>query len=200
MEKKTRIDKAKKLALYSLIFNTLYSAAQVVFGVVNHSWWIFVIGVYYALLSIVRFAVLCAKDRGVFVLRFTGIMLMALSLPLVGVVILSFVKDRGNVFHEIVMIAIALYTCIKVTLATTNLLEAKHIQSVKYKGLRNISFADALVSIFALQRSMLVSFQGMGEVEIQIMNVALGSAVCIFVFLLGFNLMKMKDKKNRIGE
>ena len=56
--------------------------------------------------------------------------------------------------------------------------------------LRNISFAAAFVSIFSLQRSMLVSFAGMTEMEIRIMNVATGSAVCIIVFLLGLNLVK----------
>ena len=58
--------------------------------------------------------------------------------------------------------------------------------------LRNISFADAFVSIFALQRSMLVSFEGMRESEIVIMNATLGSAVCVIVFLLGLNLIRNK--------
>ena len=52
--------------------------------------------------------------------------------------------------------------------------------------------ADAFVSIFALQRSMLVSFEGMNETEIIIMNAVLGSAVCIIVFLLGLNLVRSK--------
>ena len=52
--------------------------------------------------------------------------------------------------------------------------------------------SDAFVSIFALQRSMLASFEGMNETEIVIMNVALGSAVCVIVFLLGFNLLRNK--------
>ena len=56
--------------------------------------------------------------------------------------------------------------------------------------LRNISFADAFVSIFALQRSMLVSFEGLTEEEIVIMNASLGSAVCVIVMLLGLNLLK----------
>ena len=58
--------------------------------------------------------------------------------------------------------------------------------------LRNISFADAFVSIFALQRSMIVSFEGMTETEIVIMNTTLGYAVCVIVFLLGLNLVKNK--------
>ena len=39
---------------------------------------------------------------------------------------------------------------------------------------------------------MLVSFEGMNEAEIVIMNTTLGSAVCVMVFLLGINLVKHK--------
>ena len=39
---------------------------------------------------------------------------------------------------------------------------------------------------------MLVSFEGMEEGEILIMNAILGSAVCIISFLLGLNLVQNK--------
>jgi len=44
-----------------------------------------------------------------------------------------------------------------------------------------------------LQRSMLVSFEGMSETEIVIMNAAFGSAVCVIVILLGINLLHNKQ-------
>ena len=76
------------------------------------------------------------------------------------------------------------------TLATIKLIKARRSASATLITLRNISFADAFVSIFALQRSMLVSFEGMTEAEIVIMNATLGSAVCVIVFLLGLNLVR----------
>ena len=90
----------------------------------------------------------------------------------------------------IVMIAMAAYAFTKITLATIKLIEARRSTSATLITLRNISFADAFVSIFALQRSMLVSFEGMTEAEIVIMNATLGSAVCVIVFLLGLNLVR----------
>ena len=117
---------------------------------------------------------------------------MLLSIPLVGTVILSVVRDRGQQFHMIIMIAIATYAFTKITLATIKLIKARRSTSATLITLRNISFADAFVSIFALQRSMLVSFEGMNETEIIIMNAVLGSAVCIIVFLLGLNLVRSK--------
>ncbi len=187
-----RMDKTLKLALVSLLFNMVYSAYHIVFGITTHSWWLFTIGIYYAILSIVRFVVLRHKGKKHFVIRFTGIMLMVLSLSLVGTVILAFVKDRGTEFHLIVMLAIAVYAFTKITLATIKWIKARKSKSAKLITLRNISFADAFVSIFSLQRSMLVSFEGMSEIEIRIMNVATGSAVCMIVFLLGLNLVQPK--------
>ena len=184
-----RIDRALKLALVSLLFNMVYSAYHIIFGITTHSWWFFTIGIYYAILSIVRFVVLMCKCNNLFVVRFTGIMFMVLSLSLVGTVILAFVKDRGVEFHLIVMLAIAVYAFTKITLATIKWIKARKSKSEKLIILRNISFADAFVSIFSLQRSMLVSFEGMSETEIRVMNVATGSAVCIIVFLLGLNLI-----------
>ena len=189
-----RMDRPLKLALVSLLFNMVYSAYHIIFGITTHSWWLFTIGIYYAILSIVRFVVLRHKGKKHFVIRFTGIMLMVLSLSLVGTVILAFVKDRGTEFPLIVMLAIAVYAFTKITLATIKWIKARKSKSVKLITLRNISFADAFVSIFSLQRSMLVSFEGMSEIEIRIMNVATGSAVCIIVFLLGLNLVQQKRR------
>ncbi len=187
------MDRTRKLALVSLLFNMVYSAYHIIFGIATYSWWFFTIGIYYAILSIVRFAVLRRKVNKRFLVQFTGAMLMVLSLSLVGTVILAFVKDRGTVFPLIAMLAIATYTFTKITLGTIKWITARKSQSAKLITLRNISFADAFVSIFSLQRSMLVSFEGMTEMEIRIMNVATGSAVCIIVFLLGLNLLHTKN-------
>ena len=186
------MDKTLKFALVSLIFNVAFGAYHLVFGIVSSSWWLLTLGTYYLILSIVRFAVLCTKSKEQFITKFTGWMLMVLSIPLSGTVILSVVRDRGHEYHMIVMIAMATYAFTKITLATINLVKSRRSTSGALITLRNISFADAFVSIFALQRSMLVSFEGMTETEILIMNVALGSAVCIIVFLLGLNLVRSK--------
>jgi len=187
------MDRTLKLALVSLLFNMVYSAYHIIFGITTYSWWFFTIGIYYAILSIVRFVVLRHKGKKRFVIRFTGIMLMVLSISLVGTVILAFIKDRGTEFHLIVMLAIAVYAFTKITLATIKWIKARKSKSAKLITLRNISFADAFVSVFSLQRSMLVSFEGMTEIEIRIMNVATGSAVCVIVFLLGLNLVQQNN-------
>ena len=114
-----------KLTLLSLLLSTVFCVYHIILGVTTHSWWLFTVGVYYAILSIIRFIVLRIREVNSFVTKFTGIMLMLLSLSLVGTVILAVVRDRGIVMHEIVMISMAVYSFMKITLAIINLVKAR---------------------------------------------------------------------------
>ena len=186
------MDRVFRNAAVSFLINIAYSVYHIVFSIITHSWWMLTVGTYYAMLSIVRVGVLRVKDKitGHFILRFTGVMLMILALPLAGTVILSFVMDRGTKYRLVVMLALSVYAFSKITFAAINWAKEHKSTSARMVTLRNISFADAFVSIFSLQRSMLVTFEGMREAEIRIMNAATGSAVCIIVFLLGLNLLR----------
>ena len=186
------MDRTLKFALASLVFNMAFATYHIIMGLITSSWWLLTLGSYYLVLSIVRFVVLRSKSGECFIAKFTGWMLILLSIPLVGTVILSVVRDRGHERHMIVMIALAAYAFTKITLATIKLIKARRSTSATLITLRNISFADAFVSIFALQRSMLVSFEGMNELEIVIMNATLGSSVCLTMLLLGINLLQNK--------
>ena len=69
------------------------------------------------------------------------------------------------------------------------MVKAKRTASPVIKTLRNISMADAFVSVYTLQRSMLVSFPGMQPSEILLFNILTGTAVWLIVLLLGINLI-----------
>ena len=118
-----------------------------------------------------------------------GVTGLVLAWCLSGTVILCAMKDRGIRYHEIVMITLALYAFIKVTLGIINLVKASRQAASAWVCLRNISLADALVSICSLQRSMLVSFGDMAQQDITLFNILTGSGVCIIVFMLGLNLI-----------
>lgn len=179
-----------KLAFLSLAVNIAFGSYNIVVGCLTHSWWLLTVGTYYAVLSVVRYTVLRSKKESTaFLKQFTGILLMVMALSLAGTVVLATVQDRGTVYHKIVMITIAVYAFTKITLAAVNLAKSRRSVSAKVKTLRNISFADALVSIFSLQRSMLVSFGEMAEGMIRMMNIVTGTTVCIVVALLGLNLL-----------
>ena len=180
----------------SLAFNVAYALGNCIIGFLTHSWWFITVGAYYAVLTVTRYSVLQIRrkangnyDTELFARRITGILLVVLSFCIVGVNILSAVKDRGTDFHEIVMITIATYTFTKITISIIGMTKAKRSASPVLKTLRNISLADACVSIYTMQRSMLVSFPGMEAAEILLLNIFTGTAVWIVVLLLGINLI-----------
>jgi len=180
----------------SLAFNSVYALANCIIGFLTYSWWFITVGAYYAVLAVARYSVLQIKrkaaenyDNELFARRITGVLLVVLSFCIVGMNVLSAVKDRGTAFHEIIMITIATYTFAKITIAIIGMAKEKHSALPTAKTLRNISLADACVSIYTMQRSMLVSFPGMKAAEILLLNIFTGTVVWIVVLLLGINLI-----------
>ena len=180
----------------SLVFNFIYALGNCIIGFLAHSWWFITVGAYYVVLTITRYSVLQVKrkangdyDAEFFARRVTGVLLVIVSFCIVGVNIMSAVKDRGTAFHEIIMITIATYTFTKIIIAIIGMLKANRSVSPTLKILRNISLSDACVSIYTMQRSMLVSFPGMEANEIQLFNILTGTAVWFIVLMLGINLI-----------
>ena len=90
------------------------------------------------------------------------------------------------------MITMALFSFTKITLAVLSLVRGRKVPSPVEKALVRVAFCDAAVSIASLQRSMLVSFPGMVESEIRLMNILTGSGVCLLVLLCGLSLIEGK--------
>lgn len=180
----------------SLLVNFAYAVGNCTVGFVTNSRWFVILGAYYAVLAIARFSVLQVQRKAdgdlmleAFAKKVTGYLLVALSFCLIGIITLSAIKDRGTNFHKILMITIATYTFTKIVLAIIGVVKAKKILSPVIKTLRDISLADAFVSIYSMQRSMLVSFPGMTATEIRLFNILTGTAVWLILLLLGINLI-----------
>lgn len=194
----------------SLGFNFLYALGNCIIGFLTYSWWFITVGAYYAVLAVTRYSVLQVRRKAkgnyeteLFARRITGILLVVLSWCIVGINILAALKDRGTEFHEILMITIAAYTFTKITVSIIGMVKAKRSNSPAVKTLRNISLADACVSVYSMQRSMLVSFPGMESGEILLTNILTGTGVWILVLFLGINLIggKYTDMaKSKIGK
>lgn len=182
-----------RIALGGLALNVAFAAYYIIFGALSRSWWLLTLGAYYAVLSLLRFVVLRVKRGERFVTKATGAMLTLMTLPLVGTVLLSLIEDRGTRHGTIIMIAIAAYAFAKISIATVSLIRSRKSNSARVVTLRNISFADACVSIFSLQRSMLVSFGDMPKETVRAMNGATGAVVCVTVLLIGIYLLTRKS-------
>lgn len=198
-------------------FSIVYALGNLIMGCLANTWWFITLGMYYAVLAGARFWVYLTgkatdkrKKDPARIKRITGIILVALSFCLIGMNILAALKDRGKVLREIIMIAIATYTFTRITLTVISMIRLRQKKSYIRKSLVSINFADALVSVCTLQRSMLVSFPGMEPAEIQLFNILTGSAVWLTIALLGVNLIggkivnmakaKIVETGEKIGE
>lgn len=185
-------------AALGLILNLLCALYHGVLGVLGRSAWLVAMCAYYTILSTLRFsAVLCAR-RGApgpcigeeyFVMRLPGVLLALLSLVLAGVVFLSLSRNIAAKYGEITMITIAAYTFYKITAAIVRAVRQRKDPSPLLAVIRTIGYAEVAASVSTLQRSMLISFDGMSGADIQIMNALTGTAVCLFVLLLGITMI-----------
>jgi len=183
-----------KTAWVGFGINTLYGIYTGALGVFGHSWWFVALAAYYIVLAVMRFSVLLslrsaepATER--FVMRFSGGMCLFLSVTLAGITYLSLLDERGTQHHEIVMIIMALYAFSKITMAVIRMVQRGRNNRPALKCMCSLTLADAAVSIFALQRSMLVTFNGMSADNIQLMNALTGTAVYLLVAVLGIDLI-----------
>lgn len=188
-----------QIAKLNFILNTVFCVFNFVLGIVFDSLWFLVSGAYYMVLAVMRLGAVSINKSdkdGVFVMRFSGILLMLLSWVLSWVAYLSITRETARSYNEIVMITMACYAFTKITLAIVKVLRARKENSPVLTTIRHISLADAAVSIFTLQRSMLVSFPGMNGGEILLMNALTGGAACLFVCSLGVYMIVKKGNKN----
>ncbi len=189
-------------AFFSFAINVIYAFYNGILGIIDNSWWYLTFCVYYLVLSVMRIYVITGERKAdnlvqeKRIMKVVGVLLIVLSTSMAGSVILCTVLEPVSKKHEIVMITIALYTTIKVTLAIMNAVKARKFNSPILTTVRNISCADAAASVVSLQRSMFVSFGDGGATDVFIMNIATGTAAFLFILVSGIFMIASKQKGN----
>lgn len=194
-------DRVILAASMGLSLNLAYAVYHGALGFYSRSLWFLLLGAYYILLSVMRFGVMRYESQNrknddflslEFMLHFLGILFLALAVLLAFSVYWSFRYDVAVQYQEITMITIATYTFYKITAASVQAVKARKQQSFWLIALRNIGCADATASLLTLQRSMLVSFDGMSSEKIAVMNALTGAGVCFLIAVLGIGMMRRK--------
>jgi len=196
------------LTFGSLVFNVLLTTSKMIAGWYYASTWLMVLSGYYIILCLSKFLLLRYRrkqtkltDENLKMIhewkayRFCGIMLLALTVFLQGVVILIVRDGMGFSYNEIVVIAMAAYDFYCFTGAVIYMVKKRKNHSPIVNSLKSISFASSLVAMLSLQTAMFSSF-GTGNSELfrLLMNIFTGTAVCAFLIILGV-LMILKANK-----
>lgn len=201
-------------AFFSAVFNAAYIVFGVIIAVVTKSHWLGVLVGYHAVIAVARAVVILtvknhAGDGQAYRLRaytYSGGALVMLSLAVLPVIKLVIEDQNTYTYFFISAIAyvsaIALYAFIKLGVAIYNLKRVRKYHDLSLLAIKNISFADALITIFALQATMLKEF---GEVALgAVLNPVLGGTVSLAIFVLGAymfgsGIVKLKDLKSAVN-
>lgn len=191
-------------AVFSFSLNLLYAFYNGALGIINQSVWFITMCAYYIVLSTMRLsAVLCERKNGntssddmeYFVMKLCGVLFILLDFVLAGAIYISLSRNIATKYGTIVMITIAAYTFYKITITVIKAVKQHKNPSPLLSVIRSISYAEVAASVLTLQRSMLVSFGEMNDTDIHTMNTLTGSAVCLFVLILGIALIMRGAKR-----
>lgn len=185
---------------------TVYNGA---WGIKNHSVWFITMAAYYGFLGGMRFFSVLAKRRAdmeqeqekafqreTAVMKRDGVLLLLMTTALSGIVFLKVTGNMVTPYSAELAITTAAYTFYKLIFAVRNMLRVRGLGSPILTAVRNIAFADALVSLFSLQVLMIVSFdtESGGTYDI-LMNSMTGLIVCITVILMGIRMVRASGYK-----
>lgn len=193
-------------AAAALVVNIAYVAFHVVLAITMRSYWYGSLALYYGLLVAIRGVIVSyhrKKDKTgatedfkkaeLKKYRACGIMLTVIPLCLVVPILQIIFLDKAFLHEGWTVFAFAAYAFYKITMAIINVFKANRQQDVTVQAIRNVGLADATVSIFSLQTSLLYTF-GEGA-DYAVYNVITGVAVCALTSALGvYMLIKANGK------
>lgn len=162
--------------------------------------WVFTLAVYYLALALGRVAVLLShrvgKARGESGERSEkrdaanylggGALLVFLTLAYSGILVLVNVQSRHYDYRGNMVYVMALYAFCKIIFSSVNAVRYRKYRDYTVQTLRNINFADGIVSIVALQTALLFTFTEAEELAFaNTMNAAVGGVAGALILALG---------------
>lgn len=189
----------------SLMFGLAYAGFNLTIAILERSIWFGALAGYYSLLALMRAFVvfyhvskkrhneneLEQKWREQKTYKRTGIMLILLPVAMSCFVVQMVVENKSFVHAGLMIYVSATYAFYKIIMAIINLIKSKNKTSdYTIKAVRSINFADALVSILALQSAMLKEFSG--DLNAGLYNAITGAVVCVLTVVLGLYMIFKK--------
>lgn len=190
--------------------NLIFALTNGLFGLLNHSVWSVTLAVYYVILSMMRLSVILygrhvagrTMDcdlymRELAVYRRCGSLLILLTFISGGTVLLIVIQNQGKRYPGIMIFVAAMYTFYKIIMAVVHMVKAGRKKELLLMTIRNIGYADALVSVIWLQTAMFASFGKDSSVDIPFMNGLTGTAVCLMILIMGIHMIYSAGRQRR---
>ena len=188
-----------------IFFNLLYALFRLFAGVVSNSLWFCAESIYYVVLGSIRFS-LVEEDRRIAAenppvcrdiaiyrsYRRGGKLLLILALAMYGIVFLAIRENRTYAYPNTVIIGAVLFAAWRAGSAFYNLLRFRRQKSPVLLSAKALSLSAALLSLFALQGTLLARF-GRSLVRCAVWNGISGILISILTTVMAL-LMIRKGK------
>ena len=208
----TDIEFKTRVTLYTtLLINAANVVLNVVYGFVYNTSWFFLLALYYATLTVMRFLLaLFTRTNGLGKnmlgewqsARICAAILTLINLSLSGVVLMMMYQNKGFTYAGMLIYVMAAYSFYHITVAIVDFVKYRKYKSPVMNSIKMIKLAAALVSMLSLETAMLSSFGAeMDALEKRIFIAATGAGICLIVLgLSSYMIVKSTKEINKIKE
>lgn len=192
-------------AIWSFIVNVAYAVFQGVMAILSRSVWLGSLAVYYLVISLIRGGIVAisrrrekageafTRERQIRAYRNCGIYLVLLNFALTGAVVQMVAYGGGFKYAGNMIYVMAVYAFYKLGMGIYNIFKAKKCDDYTIQSIKNISFADALVSILGLQTALLYAFSE--NYQPRVPNALTGGVVSVVIIAMGIYMIVCGQKE-----
>lgn len=204
---------------FALLINVAYVAFNGVIAILSSSIWYGALAAYYIMLTALRSGIVLyhrKKAKGKFYFkqsaidsafdertqlkitehkkyRACGVLLIILPVSLSFAILQMVVAGNAFIHYGWIIYAVAAYAFYKISMAIVNIFKARKTDDMTVRALRCISLADAMVSILALQTTLLFAFSEGASTGF--VNALTGAVVCALTVALGIYMIINANKR-----
>lgn len=199
-------------AIGAIVFNACYIVFGILIANLEQSPWLGVLVGYHVFLLLPRLEVFLTAKIGragrnerntVRAYANCGLMITLLAVAVIPVVRMT-ANDQNSynyfVSSIVYVIAIAAYSFTKLGIALYNMRKVRKQDDLALIAVKNVSFADALISIFALQALMLKELNTGFTAQARILNLTIGPIIALMIFALGLHMLVSGHKRLKAME
>ena len=202
---------ARATLLGGIFFNLLYALFRLFTGALTNSLWFCAEAIYYVILGSIRFS-LVEEDRRITAksdpvqgdiaiyrsYRKGGRLLLLLALAMYGIVFLTVRENRTYVYPNFVIVGAALFALWRAVSAVYHLFRFRRQKSPVLLSAKALSLSAALLSLFALQGTLLSRF-GRSLVGRAAWNGASGSLISVLLTVMALMMIRKGKALSKRG-
>lgn len=183
--------------LSGLLMNSLYIAANLLPAVRYGSAWSLAVTLYYAVLAVLRvFLLLARRDRVYPLCLLVGRLLLFLDGAIGAVMVYTVLYGKIINYPSYIFIAFGIFTAYSVTGSALGVVRSLRRKSPYTLAARNLTLAAALLSLFNLGYTLLVTL-GAGHRTVLLLNILGGGFFVLLIGVLAVRLISVVTVKMR---